>query len=81
LQRYLSDVQGQRLEMAGDRGEQSFGDVAAYDGEGGAEDDIDREMLMSQVRIFYSSVVLTATYDNAAGAECKQTCQRIPAHS
>jgi hypothetical protein len=79
LQRYLSDVQGQRLEMAGNVGEQTFGDVGAYD-EGGGEDDIDREMLMSQVRMF-DVCVLTTTYEIAAGTECKQTCQRIPARS
>jgi hypothetical protein len=53
LQRYLSDVEGQRLEMAGGlgepSGEQTFGDVGTYDGEGKNDDDIDREMLMSQV--------------------------------
>ena len=51
-QRYLSDVQGQRLEKAG--GEpgptHAFGEESAFDNEGAGDEDFDRDVLMSQVR-------------------------------
>jgi hypothetical protein len=51
LQRYLSDVQGQRLQQAVEElGEaKAFGEDGPVDVDGGGEEDIDREMLMSQV--------------------------------
>ena len=43
-------MEGQRLEKAGDEGGiEAFAEDGAFDGDGGGEEDIDREMLMSQV--------------------------------
>ena len=54
MQRYLSDVEGQRLKMAGDGIENGcdkiFGEAGTYEVEGAEVEDIDREILMSQVR-------------------------------
>ncbi len=50
LQRYLSDAEGQRLgSMAGEKGDGVFDEVNNFEGDNGGEEDIDREMLMSQV--------------------------------
>ncbi len=53
FQRYLSDVQGQRLEKAGGEPGPShvFGEDAAFDNEGAGEEDFERDVLMSQVRV------------------------------
>lgn len=52
-QRYLSDVEGQRLEKAGgEPGPTHAFEDAAFDNEGAGDEDFDRDLLMSQVFVW-----------------------------